>query len=89
MLRNIFWPTRDEVTGELRRLHNEELYAFYFSPNLFRVIKSKRMRWMGPVAYKMERRGAHSVLVDIPEGTKSLGRPMFRREDIIKMDLKK
>jgi hypothetical protein len=51
VLRRIFWPKRDDVTGEWRRLHNEELYALYSSPNIIRVIKSRRMRWAGHVAH--------------------------------------
>jgi hypothetical protein len=54
VLRRIFGPKRDEVTGEWRRLHNEELYALYFSPNI-RVIKSRRLRWAGHVARMGER----------------------------------
>ena len=62
--RRILGPSRDEVTGEWRRLHNEELYAVYSSPNIIRVIKSRRMRWTGHVARIEERR----VLVGKPEG---------------------
>jgi hypothetical protein len=52
VLRGIFWPNRDEVTGEWKRLHNEELNDLYSSPNIFRVIKSRRMRWAEYVAYR-------------------------------------
>jgi len=52
VLRRIFWPKRDEVTGECRTLHNEELYDLYFSPNTFQLIKPRRMRWVGHVALK-------------------------------------
>jgi hypothetical protein len=60
VLRRIFGPKRDEVTGEWRRLHNEELYALHFSPSIIRVIKSRRQRCMGHVARMGERRGAYS-----------------------------
>jgi hypothetical protein len=58
VLRRIFGPKRDEVTGEWRRLHNKELYALYSSPYIIRVIKSRRLRWAGHVARMGERRGA-------------------------------
>jgi hypothetical protein len=58
VLRKIFGPKRDEVTGEWRRIHNEKLYALYSSPNIIRVIKSRRLRWVGHVARMGERRGA-------------------------------
>ena len=74
MLRRIFGPRRDEVTGEWRRLHNEELNDLYSSPNIVRVIKSRRMRWAGHVARMGEERGAYRVLVGKPEGKRPLGR---------------
>jgi hypothetical protein len=74
--RKIFGPKRDEVTGEWRRLHNEELNALYSSPNIGRVIKLKRMRWAGHVARMGGRRGAYRVLVGRPEGKRPLGRPV-------------
>jgi hypothetical protein len=58
VLRGLFWSTRDEVRGEWRRLHNKKLYALYSSPNIIRVIKSRRLRWAGYVAHMGERRGA-------------------------------
>ena len=67
VLRRIFGPRRDEVTGEWRRLHNEELSDLYSSPNIVRVIKSRRMRWAGHVARMGEERGACRVLVGKPE----------------------
>jgi hypothetical protein len=67
VLRRIFGPKRDEVTGEWRRLHNEELYALYSSPNIIRVGKSRRLRWEGHVAGIGERRGAYRALVGKPE----------------------
>ena len=87
MLRRIFGPKRDEVTGEWRKLHNEELNDLYPSPNIFRVIKSRRMRWAGHVAHMGEGRGVYSVLAGKPEGKRSLGRPRRRGEDNIKIDL--
>jgi hypothetical protein len=74
VLRRIFGPKRDEVTGEWRRLHNEELTDLYSSPNITRVIKSRRMRWAGHVARMGEGRGAYRILVGIPEGRRPLGR---------------
>ena len=87
VLRRIFRPKRDEVTGEWRKLHNEELNDLYCSPNIFRVIKSRRMRWAGYVARMGEMRGVYRVLVGKPEGKRSFGRPRRRWEDNIKMDL--
>jgi hypothetical protein len=63
VLRRIIGPKRDEVTGEWRKLHNEELYDLYSLPNVIQVIKSRRMRWVGHVASKGDRRGTFSVLV--------------------------
>ena len=87
MLRRIFWPKRDEVTGEWRKLHNEELNDLYCSPDIVRVIKSRRMRWAGHVVRKWERRGIYRVLVRKPEGRRSLERPRRRWEDNIMMYL--
>ena len=75
VLRRIFGPRRDEVTGEWRRLHNEELNDLYSSPNIVRVIKSRRMRWAGHVARMVEKRGAYRVLVGKPDGNRPLRRP--------------
>jgi hypothetical protein len=80
MLRRIFGPKRDEVRGEWRRLHNEELYNLYSSPNIIWVT-SRRMRWVGHVARKRYRRGASRVLVGIPEGKRQLERSRYRWED--------
>jgi hypothetical protein len=88
VLRRIFGPKRDEVTGEWRRLHNKELYVLYCSPNIIRAIKSRRLRWARHVARMGERRGAYRVLVAKPEGRRPLGRPRRRWEDNIKMDLR-
>ena len=87
VLRRTFGPRRDEVTGEWRRLHNEELSDLYPSPNIVRVIKSRRMRWAGHVARMGEERGAYWVLVGKPEGRRPLGRPRRRRVDNIKTGL--
>ena len=87
VLRRIFGPRRDEVTGEWRRLHNEELNDLYSSPNIVRVIKSRRMRWAGRVARMGEERGAYRVLVGKPEGKRPLGRSRHRRVDNIRKDL--
>jgi hypothetical protein len=75
VLRRIFGPKRDEVTGEWRRLHNKELLALYSSPTIIRVIKSRRLRLAGHVARMRERRGAYRALVGKPEGRRPLGRP--------------
>jgi hypothetical protein len=75
------------VTGEWRKLHNEELNDLYSLPNIVRVVKSRRMRWAGHVTRKGEERGVHRVLVGKPEGKRPLGRPRRRWEDNIKMDL--
>jgi hypothetical protein len=75
VLRRIFGPKRDEVTGGWRKLHNEELHNLYSSPTIIRVIKSRRMRWAGHVARMGERRNAYRILVGKPEAKRLLGRP--------------
>ena len=87
VLRRIFGPRGDEVTGEWRRFHNEELNDLYSSPNIMRVTKSRRMRWAGHVARMCEERRVYKVLVGKPEGRRPLGRPRRRWVDIIMMDL--
>ena len=87
VLRRIFGPRRDGVTGECRKLHNEELNDLYPSRNIVRVIKWRRMRWAGHVARMEEGRGVHKLLVGKPEGKRPLGKPRLRWEDNIKMDL--
>ena len=87
VLRRIFGPRRDEVMGEWRRLHNEELNDLYPSPNIVRVIKSRRMRWAGHVSRMGEERGVYRVLLGKPEGKILLGKPRRRREDNKKMEL--
>jgi len=87
VLRRIFGPKRDKVTGECRKLHNEELNDLYSSPNIFRVIKSRRMRWAGHVARMEERKGVYRILVGKPEEMRPLGRPRRTWKDNIEMDL--
>jgi hypothetical protein len=88
VLRRIFGPKRDEVTGGCRKLHNEELYGLYSSPSIVRVMKARRMRWTGHVARMGEVSGAYNILVGRPEGRRPLGRPRRRWEDNIKIDLR-
>jgi hypothetical protein len=87
MLRSVFGPRRDEVTGEWRKLHNEELNDLYSLPNIVQVIKSRRMRWTGHVTRMGAERGVHRVLVGKPEGKRPLGRPRRRWEDNIRVEL--
>ena len=84
VLRRVFGPKRDKVTGEL---HNKELSDLYSLPNIVRVVKSRRMRWAGHVARMGEGRGVDRALVGNPEGKRPLGRPRRRWEDNIKMHL--
>jgi len=88
VLRRVFGSKRDEVTGEWRKLYNEELRDLYSLPNILRVVKSRRMRWAGHVARMGEGRGVHRVLVGKPDGKRPLGRPRRRWEENIKMDLR-
>jgi hypothetical protein len=87
VLRRIFGCKRDEVTGEWRKLHNEELHYLYCSPNILRAIKSRKMRWAGHVACMGGGRLVCRVLVGKPEEKRPLGRPRLRWEGNIKMDL--
>jgi hypothetical protein len=87
VLRRIFGPERDEVTGEWRKLHNEELHNLYSSPDIVRQVKSRRMRWAGHVARIGEERKVYKVFVGKPEGKRPLGRPKLRWEDGIRMYL--
>jgi len=87
VLRRIFGPRRDELTEEWRRLHNEVLNDLYSSPNIVRVIKSRRMRWAGHLARMGEERVVFRVLVGKPEGRRPLRRPRRRWVYNIRMDL--
>jgi len=87
VLRKVFGPKRNEVTGEWRKLHNEELNDLYSLPNIVRVVKSRRMRWAGHVARMGEDRVVQRLLVGKPEGKRTLGRPRCKWEDNIKIDL--
>jgi hypothetical protein len=86
VLRRIFGPNMDEATGEWRRLHKEELNDLYSSPNIIRVIKSRRI--MGRACSTCgEKRGVYRILMGRPEGRRPFGRPRRRWEDNIKTDL--
>jgi hypothetical protein len=74
VLRRIFGPKRDGVTGVWRKLHNEELHNLYSSPSIIRIMKSRRMRWAGRVARMREKRNVYRLLVGKPEGKRPLGR---------------
>jgi hypothetical protein len=88
VLRRIFGPKRDEVTGEWRKLHNEELRDLYSSSSIIRIIKSRRMRWAGYEARMGEKKNAYRLLVGKPKGKRPLGRPKRNWEDNIRMDLR-
>ena len=87
VLRRVFGLKRDEVTGEWRKLHYEELSDLYSLTNIVRVVKSRRMRWVGHVARMGEGRGVHRFLERKPEGKTPMRRPRRRWEDNIKTDL--
>jgi hypothetical protein len=87
VLRKIFKPKRDEVMGEWRKLHNEELRDLYSSPSIIRIMKSRRRRWAGHVARMGEKRNAYRLLVGKPVGQRPLGRPRRRWVDNIRMEL--
>jgi hypothetical protein len=88
VLRGLFGPKRDEVTGERRKLHSGELHNLYSSPDIIRLIKSRRTRWAGHVARMGEGRNVYRVLVGKPEEKSPLGRLRGRWEDGIKIDLR-
>jgi hypothetical protein len=85
MLRRIFGPKWKELTGEWRKLHNEELNDLPFSPNITWVIKSRRMRWAWHAAHISERRAAYRIWVQKPERKNTLGRPRRRWEKILRL----
>jgi hypothetical protein len=87
VLRRIFGPKRDEVTGEWRKLHNEELRDLYSSPSIIRVIKLRRIRLAGNLARMVEKRNACRLLMEKSKGKRPLGRPRRRWVDNIRMDL--
>jgi hypothetical protein len=87
VLRRIFGLKRDGGTGGWRKLHNEDLHDLYSSPNIIRIIKSRRMRWAGHVARMGEKRNEYRLLVGKPQGKRPLGKPKCRWIDNIKMDL--
>jgi hypothetical protein len=87
VLRRIFYPRRDEVTMEWRRLPNEELNDLYSTPNIVRVIKWRRIRWAGHVARMGEEKGVYRILVGKPEGRRPLGRPRRRWVNNIRMGI--
>jgi hypothetical protein len=87
VLRKILELKTDEVIGGCRKLHNEQLHNLYSSPNIIRMIKSRRMRWAEHVARIGEKRNATRILVGKPEGRRPLGRPRRRWVENIKVDL--
>jgi hypothetical protein len=87
VLRRIFGPKMDEVIGEWRKLHNEELNYLYSSPNIVRVIKSRKIRWVRHVARMGEKRSVYRFLVGKHEGKRQFGKSRRRWEENIKMDL--
>jgi hypothetical protein len=87
VLRGIFGHKRDEVTGEWRKLYNQDLRDLYSSPSIIRIIKSRRMRWEGHVVRMGEKRNGYVLLVGKPRRKRPLGRPRRRWVDNIRMDL--
>jgi hypothetical protein len=81
VLRRIFGPKTDEVTGEWKKLHNEELHILHSSPDIIRQMKSRRMRWAGHVVHMGGDRKVYKVLVEKLEEKRPLGRPRRRWED--------
>jgi hypothetical protein len=88
IVRRIFGPEGDKVTGEWRKLYNEEFHILYSSPNIIRQIESRRMRWAGHVARMGEEKNVYRILIGKPEGKRPLGRIRRRWEDGITMDLR-
>jgi hypothetical protein len=87
VMRRIFGPKMEEY-GSWRKLHNDELHSLYSSPNILKVIKSRRITWVGHVARMGEGRGVYRVLAGRPESKRPLGKPRRMWEDNIKMDLR-
>jgi hypothetical protein len=87
VLRRVFGPKRNEVTGEWRKLHNEELHDLYSSPSIIRIMKPRRMRWAGHSTQMGEKGNAYRLLVGKQDGKRPLGRPGRRWVDNIRMDL--
>jgi hypothetical protein len=87
VLRRIFGPKREE-DGSWRKLHNDELNSVYSSPNIVRVIKSRRMRWVGHAACMGDGRGVYRILVGRPKGKRPLGRSRRRWDDNMKVDIR-
>jgi hypothetical protein len=87
VLRSVFRPKRDEVPGGWRELQKQKLHNLYSSLGVIRIIKQRRMRWVGHVARMAEKRNMYRLLVGKPEGRRPLGRPRRRWIDNIKMDL--
>jgi hypothetical protein len=88
-LRRIFGPKRDEVTGNWRKLHNEELHNLHSAPSIVRMIKSRRLRWAGHVARMGKRRNAYRIFIcGKPEGKRQLGRPRYMWVNSTKLDLR-
>jgi hypothetical protein len=87
VLRRIYGPKRDKVTGDWRKLHNKELRDLYSSPSIIRIIKSRRMRWVSHVVRMGEKRNEYRLFVRKPEGKRPLGRPRRRWVDNIRMDI--
>jgi hypothetical protein len=88
VLRRKFGPKKEEVTGDWRKLHNEELHKLHSAPNIIRMIKSRRVRCLGEVARMGKKRNAYRIFVGKPEGKRPLGRPRRRWVDNTKIDLR-
>jgi hypothetical protein len=88
VLRKVSGPTGGEIIGGWRELHEEELHNLYYSANIIRMIKSRRMRWIGHVARMGKKINTYRILVGKPEGKRPLRRPTHRWEDNIRMDLR-
>jgi hypothetical protein len=86
--RRIFGLKRDDIIGGWRKLHNERLHNLHFSPNIIRMMKSRRLRWTGHVGRMGQKRNAYRILVRKSEGKRPVGRHRPRWEDNIKMDLR-